>query len=75
LCLTAFMYCQPFLVNLAVSLSLTPVDTPTTNDGYGLIGAAILVYVGIAVSRSFSTKNNPSTDHWYNRFLLVNINI
>ena len=49
LALTAFTYCQPFLINSAVSLSLEPVDGPTTNNGYGLIGAYILVYVGIAV--------------------------
>lgn len=49
LCLTAFLFCQPFLINAAVELSLTPVDEWTTNSGHGLIGAYVFVYVGIAV--------------------------
>ncbi|KAI9709500.1 MAG: hypothetical protein M1820_003260 [Bogoriella megaspora] len=57
LALTAFMYCQPFLIDTAVSLSLTPVDGATMNQGYGLIGASILVYVGIAVSPSSVLQN------------------
>ena len=43
------MYSQPFLITTAVNLSLEAVNGKTTNDGYGLIGAYILVYVGIAV--------------------------
>ncbi|KAL9085185.1 MAG: hypothetical protein Q9165_007716 [Trypethelium subeluteriae] len=50
LCLTGFMYCQPFLIDTAVNLSVAPIDAQSTNNGYGLIGAFILVYVGIAIS-------------------------
>ena len=45
-----FVFCQPFLINRAISFSASPITQDTTNVGYGLIGAYILVYVGIAVS-------------------------
>ena len=48
-CLTALVFCQPFLINRAVKLSQEPITTETTQYGYGLIGAYFLVYVGIAV--------------------------
>ncbi|KAK4133595.1 P-loop containing nucleoside triphosphate hydrolase protein [Trichocladium antarcticum] len=48
--LTLFTYCQPFLLNHAIRLSQEPITEKTTQRGYGLIGAYLLVYVGIAVS-------------------------
>lgn len=45
-----FTYAQPFLVTEAIALANTPQQQPFTNIGYGLIGAYILVYFGIAVS-------------------------
>lgn len=45
-----FTFCQPFLINRAIAFSSQPITQATTNVGYGLIGAYILVYVGIAVS-------------------------
>ncbi len=50
LCLIAFTFCQPLLINRAIALSEQPVTDQTTNIGYGLIGAYVLVYVGIGVS-------------------------
>ncbi len=50
LCLIGFMYSQPYLNNRAIKLSVEPVNKQTTNYGYGLIGAYVIVYVGIAVS-------------------------
>lgn len=50
LCLTAFNFCQPFLINRAVTFSQQSTSAQTTNIGYGLIGAYVLVYVGIAIS-------------------------
>ncbi|PVH92952.1 hypothetical protein DM02DRAFT_697942, partial [Periconia macrospinosa] len=50
LCLIAFNFCQPFLIHKAVTFSQQSVTTQTSNIGYGLIGAYILVFVGIAVS-------------------------
>lgn len=47
--LTALVFCQPFLINRAITLSQEAITTETTQVGYGLIGAYFLVYVGIAV--------------------------
>lgn len=44
-----FTYAQPFLVTAAINLAATPQTQPYNNNGYGLIGAYILVYSGIAV--------------------------
>jgi ABC-type multidrug transport system fused ATPase/permease subunit len=49
--LTAFRFCQPFLIFSLLS-HLGQYDAPE-NHGYGLIAAAIFVYTGIAVSTSF----------------------
>jgi hypothetical protein len=49
-CLTALYFCQPFLINHAITLSQEPINDDTTQRGYGLIGAYFFVYVGIAVS-------------------------
>ncbi|ORY11757.1 hypothetical protein BCR34DRAFT_455438, partial [Clohesyomyces aquaticus] len=49
-CLIAFNFCQPFLINRAISYSQQPREAQTANIGYGLIGAYVLVYVGIAIS-------------------------
>ncbi|KAK3322938.1 P-loop containing nucleoside triphosphate hydrolase protein [Apodospora peruviana] len=48
-CLTALIFCQPFLINRAIKLSEEAITNETTQIGYGLIGAYLLVYVGIAV--------------------------
>ncbi|KAF2276608.1 uncharacterized protein EI97DRAFT_377023 [Westerdykella ornata] len=54
LCLIAFNFCQPFLIDRAIRYSdqaeLDPSAPQTANIGYGLIGAYVLVYVGIAIS-------------------------
>ena len=49
LCLIAFNFCQPFLITSAINLSDQPNNESTTHNGYGLIGAYALVYIGIAV--------------------------
>jgi hypothetical protein len=54
LCLIGFMYSQPFLINRAIKLSVEPVNEQTTNYGYGLIGAYVIVYIGMAVCLSSS---------------------
>ena len=54
LCLIGFSFAQPFLIHRAILFSSSP-DTPgNRNVGYGLIGAYVLVYIGIAVSLSFA---------------------
>lgn len=44
-----FTYAQPFLITAAINLAATPQTQQFNNNGYGLIGAYILVYTGIAV--------------------------
>ena len=50
LALTGFTFCQPFLITRAIDLSQEPATQASLNDGYGLIGAYFIVYLGIAVS-------------------------
>ncbi|KAF2742355.1 P-loop containing nucleoside triphosphate hydrolase protein [Sporormia fimetaria CBS 119925] len=54
LCLIAFNFCQPFLIDRAIRYSeqagTDPDSASLANIGYGLIGAYIMVYVGIAIS-------------------------
>ncbi len=50
LALIGFTFCQPFLITRAIDLSQQPIDKASSNAGYGLIGAYLLVYVGIALT-------------------------
>ncbi len=50
LCLLGFSFAQPFLINRAILFASSPDTLENRNVGYGLIGAYVLVYVGIAVS-------------------------
>lgn len=59
--LTALNFCQPFLINRAITFSEQADSPQTKNIGYGLIGAYVLVYVGIAVS-----SKNPDPCHLNN---------
>ncbi|KAB5511355.1 P-loop containing nucleoside triphosphate hydrolase protein [Coniochaeta sp. 2T2.1] len=47
--LIALVFCQPFLINRAITLSQQAITLKSTQTGYGLIGAYFLVYVGIAI--------------------------
>ncbi|KAK3311692.1 P-loop containing nucleoside triphosphate hydrolase protein [Chaetomium strumarium] len=49
-CLVALNFCQPFLINHAITLSQEAITDHTTQVGYGLIGAYVFVYVGIALA-------------------------
>ena len=51
--LSAFQFCQPFLINTVLDYLQTPADDSRRNISYGLIGATILVYSGIATSNAF----------------------
>lgn len=51
--LIALNFCQPLLINRTLILSIQDVTSQTTNFGYGLIGAYVLVYGGIAVRKSY----------------------
>ncbi|KAJ4288272.1 hypothetical protein N0V88_007462 [Collariella sp. IMI 366227] len=51
--LTAFQFCQPFLIQTLLEYLQQPAETSPKNVGYGLIGATILIYVGIAIATAF----------------------
>lgn len=51
--LGAFQFCQPFLIQTLLDYLQRPADESSKNVGYGLIGATILIYVGIAASGAF----------------------
>ena len=48
--LIGFNYVQPFLFARAIKLLAEPTNSVTKNDGYGLIAATGIIYIGIAVS-------------------------
>ena len=48
--LIAFNFCQPFLIQRAISFSSQSKVQDPNNIGYGLIGAYFLVYSGIAIT-------------------------
>lgn len=48
--LMGFTFCQPFLINSILSYLQEPSTTRDPNIGYGLIGATIIIYTGIALS-------------------------
>jgi len=51
--LGAFQFCQPFLIQTLLDHLQHPADESSKNVGYGIIGATILIYVGIAASGAF----------------------
>ncbi|OBR10917.1 ABC transporter [Colletotrichum higginsianum IMI 349063] len=56
LCLTVFTFAQPFLIKTTVTFVGN--ESPDANYGRGLIGAWVLVYLGIAVSNSVYQYHN-----------------
>ena len=52
LALVGFTFCQPFLINGILNYIQDP-HHPSPNIGYGYIGAAAIVYAGIAISTGF----------------------
>lgn len=48
--LIGFTFCQPFLINSILSYLQEPSTTRDPNIAYGLIGATIIIYIGIALS-------------------------
>ncbi|KAK4445746.1 P-loop containing nucleoside triphosphate hydrolase protein [Podospora aff. communis PSN243] len=48
--LMAFKFCQPFLIETLLDYLHAPAGEVSRNVGYGLIGATIIVYTGIAAA-------------------------
>jgi hypothetical protein len=62
LCLIGFNYAQPFLLAAAINALPRMKDNNQKSDGYGLIGATGLIYLGIAVSTSITMyQQEPKT--------------
>ncbi|OAA53807.1 ABC transporter, transmembrane domain, type 1 [Niveomyces insectorum RCEF 264] len=51
--LVGFQFCQPFLINAALEYLQEPAAEAPRSNGYGLIGATFLIYLGTAVSAGF----------------------
>ncbi|KAF1843510.1 ABC transporter-like protein [Cucurbitaria berberidis CBS 394.84] len=66
LCTVGFKFAQPFLIRRLVTWATQPDDTSNTikNSGYGLVGAFILVYVGLGIS-------NARYQHLTNRLIIT----
>ncbi|KAF4849717.1 ABC transporter atnG [Colletotrichum siamense] len=50
--LTAFTFCQPFLITATVTFMQTPKTPQSEKYGQALVGAYVLTYIGLAVSRA-----------------------
>ncbi|KAJ3549386.1 hypothetical protein NM208_g529 [Fusarium decemcellulare] len=50
LCFIGFTFCQPFLISTTLAWAENDGDSDDMNQGYGLIGAWFIVYVGLAVT-------------------------
>ncbi|KAK1728546.1 ABC transporter [Colletotrichum acutatum] len=78
----AFNYAQPFLIDEAIRLASQPQQQPYNNHGFGLIGAYVIVYSGIAVStgqydwrnqRAASMTRGSTTALIYRKALRLNL--
>ncbi|RAH53760.1 hypothetical protein BO85DRAFT_428965, partial [Aspergillus piperis CBS 112811] len=56
LCLSAFTIMQPLLVSEITTYAALPESQETRNKGYGLIAASGIVYIGLAVSTAFYSR-------------------
>ncbi|KAK1980152.1 hypothetical protein LZ30DRAFT_541369, partial [Colletotrichum cereale] len=52
LCLMGFTFCQPLMIESLLNYLQEPASSSSPNKGYGFIGAAVLIYVGMAASMS-----------------------
>ncbi|KPM36182.1 Multidrug resistance-associated protein 1 [Neonectria ditissima] len=50
LCFIGFTFCQPFLISATLEWSERDKDSDDKDQGYGIIGAWFIVYVGIAIT-------------------------
>ena len=75
LCLIAFNFCQPFLISRTLDWSIEDINDQTYSIGYGLIGAYLLVFVGIAVSFIMTFTAGRRTNILISRYRQVSINI
>jgi ATP-binding cassette, subfamily C (CFTR/MRP), member 1 len=65
LCMTAFNFTQPFLMNTLLNWLGQENTGVKRNDGYGLIGAYALVFLGIAVSQPIIPQRMIGINKWF----------
>ncbi|TQV95962.1 ABC transporter [Cordyceps javanica] len=59
LCLIGFIFAQPYLFHTILSLLTNDAVTPSLTSTYGLVGATLIVYMGLAVLRlNYNQKVN-----------------
>lgn len=51
--LIAFQFCQPFFIDSTLEYLQIPEEETSKSVGYGLVGAAFLIYAGIGISTAF----------------------
>ncbi|KAJ5737499.1 uncharacterized protein N7483_002624 [Penicillium malachiteum] len=56
LCLAVFTFCQPFLINATVNYMNNEITAETKQRGQGLIGAYVLVYLGLVSAQKVSNS-------------------
>jgi hypothetical protein len=56
LCLTAFTFCQPFLITATVDFMGNPTTPESKKYGQALVGAYVLVFLGVAVGAKSGVK-------------------
>jgi len=54
-----FYYAQPFLIKAAIGYIQIPVEERPENHGYGLVGATVIIYLGISVSYDVASALEP----------------
>ncbi|KAJ5992424.1 ABC transporter integral membrane type 1 [Penicillium sp. IBT 35674x] len=62
ICMIGFNFAQPFMITAVLVYVEDPITPESRNRGYGLIGAAFLIYLGLALSNV----------HYRHRFSRVN---
>ncbi|CAM1502428.1 Fc.00g044120.m01.CDS01 [Cosmosporella sp. VM-42] len=60
--LIAFKFCQPFFIDATLGFLQKP-EGSSENHGYGLIGACMLIYLGIAISSGFYNYYNQKANY------------
>uniref|UniRef100_A0A8H7K1N0 ABC transporter domain-containing protein n=1 Tax=Bionectria ochroleuca TaxID=29856 RepID=A0A8H7K1N0_BIOOC len=73
ICLIGFTFCQPFLINRLLEYLAQDGEESSEHDAAGLVGATILVYLGIAISTSLYWYYQERSQSLLRAFLVTSI--
>ncbi|CAH0047211.1 unnamed protein product [Clonostachys solani] len=73
ICLIGFTFCQPFLINRLLEYLAHDGEKGSEHDAAGLVGATILVYLGIAISTSLYWYYQERSQSLLRAFLVTSI--